>query len=157
MKEIYNIATTNKINSKQKLYIHNYCRYVVETLSRFEFPNYKKESSSSDFYIKKLKEQIKQNPESLNVSNNGLDILNNIINKGSHATIEIVHDNEYFDDIHYVKCCKTIIEIIKTKFKGQFEFLSFDKTKEISVEKLNGELALSEEKVNNSDRKYSNS
>ncbi len=146
LKEIYNIATTNTIDSKQKLYIHNYCRYVVETLSRFEFPNYKKESSSSDFYIRKLKEQIKENPESLNVSNNSLDILNNIINKGSHATIEIVHDNEYFDDKHYVKCCKTIIEIIKTKYSGQFELLSFDKTKEISVDKLNVEEILSEAK-----------
>lgn len=150
LKEIYNIAITNTIDSKQKLYIHNYCRYVVETLSRFEFPNYKKESSSSDFYIRKLKEQIKENPDNLNVTNNNLDILNNIINKGSHATIEIVHDNEYFDDEHYVKCCKTIIEIIKTKYRGQFELLSFDKTKEISVDRLNSEVALSEEKVNNS-------
>lgn len=146
LKEIYNIATTKTINNKQKLYIHNYCRYVIETLSRFEFPNYKKESRSSEFYIKKLKEQIKENPESLNVSNNSLDILNNIINKGSHATIEIVHDNEYFDDEHYIKCCKTIMEIIKTKYSGQFELLSFDKTKEISVDKLNVEEILSEAK-----------
>ena len=126
LKVIYDIAVNKDIKPEQKLYIHNYCRYVIETLSRFEYPDYKSDSTSSQFYINKLKEQIKDNPKSLNISSNNLDTLYNIINKGSHATIEIVHDNELFEDNHYIKCCNTIIEIIRTKYNGQYNFLTND-------------------------------
>ncbi|MDD2409295.1 MAG: AAA family ATPase [Bacilli bacterium] len=129
LKEIYNISVSKNINSKQKLYIHNYCRYVLETISRFEYPNYNSDSSSSINYINELKNQYKD-IENSPISKNNLDVLSNIVNKGSHATLEIVHDNELFDDKQYIKCCNTIIAIIRDKYNGQYNLL----TKDIDLE-----------------------
>ena len=129
LKEIYDISISKNITPKQKLYIHNYCRYVLETLSRFEFPNYNSDSSSSLYYINELKSQYKD-VENCPISKNNLDVLSNIVNKGSHATLEIVHDNELFDDKQYIKCCNTIIAIIRDKYNGQYNLL----TKDIDLE-----------------------
>lgn len=125
LKEIYYISISKNITSKQKLYIHNYCRYVLETLSRFEFPNYNSDSSSSLNYINELKLQYKD-VENSTISKNNLDVLSNLVNKGSHATLEIVHDNELFDDRQYIKCCNTIIAIIRSKYNGQYNLLTKD-------------------------------
>ncbi|MGE5456553.1 MAG: AAA family ATPase [Ignavibacteriales bacterium] len=132
LKEIYDISISKDITPKQKLYIHNYCRYVLETISRFEFPNYNSDSGSSQNYISELKLKYK-NVENSPISKNNLDVLSNIVNKGSHATLEIVHDNELFDDKQYIKCCNTIIAIIKDKYNGQYNLLTKDIDLEVKI------------------------
>ena len=64
-----------------------------------------------------------------------------IINKGSHATIDEVHDGERFEDNHYIDSCKLIISFIKAEHNGQYELLcrDYDKmTKETNKLEIKG-------------------
>lgn len=124
LKEIYKIYSENNISNNQKLYIHNYCRYVIETLSRFEFPNHNSDSDSSKHYIDELLKKISEGKIEYKISENSIKSVYNIINKGSHATIDIVHDDEEYDDLEYINCCAVIIKYLKIAYTGQYEYLS---------------------------------
>lgn len=126
LKEIFKIYKTNTIDKKQKLYIHNYCRYVLETISRFEYPINDNESTSSKYYLNKIIDNISNNISDYDISKVALQSLMKIVNKGSHATIDEVHDGEHFEDNHYIESCKAIIKFIKKDYNGQFELLSTD-------------------------------
>lgn len=123
LKEIYKVYIKNHINNNQKLYIHNYCRYVIETLSRFEFPNHNEESDSSKHYMELLINKIKEGTIQFDISKNEINSVYNLINKGSHATIDIVHDDEEYVDSDYINCCKLIIKYLKVSYTGQYDYL----------------------------------
>ena len=129
LKEIYKVYIENNIESKQKLYIHNYCRYIIETISRFEFPNHNDESDSSRYYINQLIDKIDNGKTQYDISKNAIKSVYNIINKGSHATIDIVHDDEEYEDSDYINCCKVIIKYIKVAYLGQYDYLSSNYSK----------------------------
>lgn len=126
LKEIFLVFKTNTITNAQKLYIHNYCRYVLETISRFEYPINDNESASSKYYINKIISNIENKISDYGISKVALQSLIKIVNKGSHATIDEVHDGERFEDNHYIESCKAIIKFIKNEYNGQFELLSSD-------------------------------
>ena len=126
LKEIFKVYKTGVITNSQKLYIHNYCRYVLETISRFEYPINDNESASSRYYLKKIISNIENKISDYEISKVALQSLMKIVNKGSHATIDEVHDGEHFEDNHYIDSCKAIIKFIKKDYNGQFELLSND-------------------------------
>lgn len=126
LKEIYKVSKEKKIYSNQKLYIHNYCRYIIETLSRFEYPDYDSDTSSSTHYITMLINKITENKLDYDISPIKLKALNKIINKGSHATIENVLDDEMYVDLDYIYCCDAIIRYLKKSYIGQYNLVSFE-------------------------------
>lgn len=137
LKEIFVVFKTNIITNNQKLYIHNYCRYVLETISRFEYPINDNESTSSKYYIKKIISNIENKIDDYGISKVALQSLIKIVNKGSHATIDEVHDGEHFEDNHYIESCKAIIKFIKKEYNGQYELLSsdYDKMNALNTDK----------------------
>lgn len=126
LKEIFKVYKTGIITNSQKLYIHNYCRYVLETISRFEYPINDNESSSSKYYLNKIISNIENHISDYEISKVSLQSLMKIVNKGSHATIDEVHDSEHFEDNHYIDSCTAIIKFIKKDYNGQYELLSSD-------------------------------
>lgn len=144
LKEIYKVYKDNNINSKQKLFIHNYCRYVIETISRFEYPDHNNDSDSSKHFIKKLKEKIIEDKSKFSISLPKLNCLEMIINKGSHATIENVLDDETFEDTDYINCCEVIIKYIYVNYEGQYNLLSMDYT---NTSKLNNKKNKNKEQI----------
>lgn len=126
LKEIFRVYKTGIIANSQKLYIHNYCRYVLETISRFEYPINDNESSSSKYYLNKIISNIENHISDYEISKVSLQSLMKIVNKGSHATIDEVHDSEHFEDNHYIDSCTAIIKFIKKDYNGQYELLSSD-------------------------------
>lgn len=137
LKEIFVVFKTNIITNNQKLYIHNYCRYVLETISRFEYPINDNESTSSKYYIKKIISNIENKIDDYGISKVAFQSLIKIVNKGSHATIDEVHDGEHFEDNHYIESCKAIIKFIKKEYNGQYELLSsdYDKMNALNTDK----------------------
>ncbi len=135
LKEIYKVYIENNIDNKQKLYIHNYCRYIIETISRFEFPNHNDESDSSRYYINQLIDKIDNGKTQYEISKNAIKSVYNIINKGSHATIDVVHDDEEYEDSDYINCCKVIIKYIKVAYLGQYDYLSSNYSKLVTKNK----------------------
>ncbi len=131
LKEIYKVYITNNVDNSQKLYIHNYCRYVIETISRFEFPDHNEESDSSKHYTDLLINKIKEDKIQFNqISKNEINSFYNLINRGSHATIDIVHDDEEYIDSDYTNCCKLIIKYLQVSYIGQYNYLCENYKKE---------------------------
>jgi len=135
LKEIFSVYKTNSVTNIQKLYIHNYCRYVLETISRFEYPINNNESTSSKYYLNKIIENIENKIDEYEISKISLQSLMKIVNKGSHATIDVVHDGEQFEDNNYIECCKAIIKFIKKEYNGQYELLNTDYAKMQEINK----------------------
>lgn len=135
LKEIFSVYKTNSVTNIQKLYIHNYCRYVLETISRFEYPINNNESTSSKYYLNKIIENIENKIDEYEISKISLQSLMKIVNKGSHATIDVVHDGEQFEDNNYIECCKVIIKFIKKEYNGQYELLNTDYAKMQEINK----------------------
>jgi wobble nucleotide-excising tRNase len=134
LKEIF-LVSKEGIKNYQKLYVHNYCRYVLETISRFEYPKNNNESMSSKFYIKQIISDIDSILKNNGISKNSLKSLERLINKGSHANIETVHDNEPYEDSHYEQACNTLIKYIEIKYNGQFDLIKneYAKTQQTNI------------------------
>lgn len=130
LKVIYKVYKEKKVTLEQKLHIHNYCRYVLETISRFERPLNKKNAKG---YINLIIEEIKTNRETYEISKTNFLALNKIINKGSHAGTNEVFDGEQFEDSDYINCCITIILFIKKKYRGQYHLVSNSYSEETSA------------------------
>lgn len=116
LKDIVRIADSiDNVTEEQKKYIFNYCRYILETLGLFFFPN------SSDA-LNSLQRMVEKIPEPNNISKTKLDKLFMIVNTGSHATdVETIDlESEYTDD-DYKDACRTTKRIVKYLCKEQLE------------------------------------
>lgn len=116
LKDIVRIADSiDNVTEEQKKYIFNYCRYILETLGLFFFPN------SSDA-LNSLQRMVEKIPEPDNISKTKLDKLFMIVNTGSHATdVETIDlESEYTDD-DYKDACRTTKRIVKYLCKEQLE------------------------------------
>ncbi len=114
LKDIVMIADSGEnVTEEQKKYIFNYCRYILETLGLFFFPN------SSDA-LNSLQNMIEKMPEP--ISKTKLDKLFMVVNTGSHAT-----DNEAIDleseytEADYKDACKLTKRIVRYLCKEQLE------------------------------------
>lgn len=116
LKDIVYIAdSTEDITEEQKKYIFNYCRYILETLGLFFFPN-------SNDALNSLQRMIEKIPEPDNISKTKLDKLFMVINTGSHATdVEIIDLESEYTDNDYKDACKLTKRIVKYLCKEQLE------------------------------------
>lgn len=116
LKDIVYIAdSTEDITEEQKKYIFNYCRYILETLGLFFFPN-------SNDALNSLQRMIEKIPEPDNISKTKLDKLFMVVNTGSHATdVEIIDLESEYTDTDYKDACKLTKRIVKYLCKEQLE------------------------------------
>ena len=116
LKDIVMIAESSEnVTEEQKKYIFNYCRYILETLGLFFFPN------SSDA-LNSLQNMIEKIPEPDNISKTKLDKLFMVVNTGSHATENEVIDLESeYTDTDYKDACKLTKKIVRYLCKEQLE------------------------------------
>lgn len=116
LKDIVSIADSlDNVTEEQKKYIFNYCRYILETLGLFFFPN------SSDA-LNSLQRMVEKIPEPDNISKTKLDKLFMIVNTGSHATdVETIDLESEYTDADYKDACRTTKRIVRYLCKEQLE------------------------------------
>ena len=119
MSKLEIIKKVSKLNSTEldfnnKMSLHNHCRYVLESISKFMYPNNDGLNVLED-EIKKIK---KENGDYI-FSRSKVESLFRLINKGSHASIEYIHDLEDYHDNDYITAAKTTIRIIEHYFPKQ--------------------------------------
>jgi|GEM_PF-2789713 len=107
--------TDTELDLNYKLSLHNHCRYVLESISKFMYPKNDGLSRLED-ELKKIK---KVGSTDLLFGKNKIESLFRLINKGSHASVEFMHDLEGFHDNDYVTAAKTTIRIIEHFFPNQ--------------------------------------
>ncbi len=119
--EIYRLKNIG-INENSKNYIHNYCRYILETIYNFEYPELTSTRASKQLIdILKKDEKFYKKTQ---IGPKRLEVFKNLINKGSHASINEIFDKETYEDKDYQDACDITIKIIQYKFPSQYDFLS---------------------------------
>lgn len=116
LKDIVTIADSeDNVTVEQKKYIFNYCRYILETLGLFFFPN------SSDV-LNSLQRMIEKIPAPNNISKTKLDKLFMVVNTGSHATdAEVIDFESEYTDTDYKDACRLTKRIVGYLCKEQLE------------------------------------
>lgn len=110
---INQIYSENRYHSHEVALIPNYCRYIIESIAIFFFPNSGDPVNSLFSEIRRNNKELLLSGQSAILSKSCVDILDKLVNVGSHAMVESIFDRERFSDQDYKTMCKGTIQIIK--------------------------------------------
>jgi energy-coupling factor transporter ATP-binding protein EcfA2 len=123
LREVKTISEKQTPSAHDKLIVPNFCRYVLETLSIFQFPNSTDPLSRLENFIREHNKILRNKGEAVFINDTRLTVLFGTINKGSHSTVEKVLDREDESDNTYKRMCCDTVKIVKEFAKFQFENL----------------------------------
>lgn len=118
--EIYRLSKEG-INNNARNYIHNYCRYILETIYNFEKPELTSTGASKDLI--KLLQGEQKFLNKTHLSKAKLETYKNLINKGSHASLNEIDDGETYDDNDYKEACDITIKIVRYRYAMQYNYI----------------------------------
>lgn len=124
LSRIKQISTSDLISNQDKLIIPNFCRYILETLSIFIYPNCKEPLKELHRVLTEENAEQRSQSGSCFINDNRLNVLFATINKGSHSTIEQVLDRENDSDNLYKKMCTDTVKIVGKFAKHQLDNLA---------------------------------
>lgn len=110
---ISNISNNYELIRDYEFVIPNYCRYILESLSIFLYPNRNNYLGALQDSLLEMNENERRNKRDNLFNETKLGKLFGIINKGSHSTIEGILDQERYTNEDQRLMCNHTIRIIK--------------------------------------------
>lgn len=122
LRQIFDISKQQAILPNQRAMIPNFCRYILETLSIFLFPNCNDSLDMLEAKINVLNQERSARGETRLLNPSRLNSLISTVQIGSHATVDKVLEGEREPDTQYLRMCRDTITIVSLYAQEQLAF-----------------------------------